>query len=158
MLHGYLRTEITVPIRYIGLYSPSSAFHQRLISMFRFRSRVLYLFLLVDSNLKWIFIIFSWHFLYIFNSVWFMPTSNVILRLCHGSGGWSPAFQCGCSVLRLGQSMSAFGWTKWHWDTFSFEFVGFLPSILFHHCSPYSYSYITWGMNSRPVGGRSSET
>jgi hypothetical protein len=28
--------------------------------------------------------------------------------------------------------------------------------ISFHHGSP--YSYISWGMNSRPVGDRSSET
>jgi hypothetical protein len=32
----------------------------------------------------------------------------------------------------------------------------FLLSILFHHDS--ACSYITWGMNSMPVGGRSSET
>jgi hypothetical protein len=39
-------------------------------------------------------------------------------------------------------------------DFFS-EFFGFLVSVSFH-LSP--CSYITWGMNSRPVGGRSSET
>jgi hypothetical protein len=33
---------------------------------------------------------------------------------------------------------------------------GFLLSVSFHCGSP--YSYIIWGMNSRPVGGYSSET
>jgi hypothetical protein len=33
---------------------------------------------------------------------------------------------------------------------------GFPLSISFHYGSP--CSYITWGMNNRPVGGRSSET
>jgi hypothetical protein len=28
--------------------------------------------------------------------------------------------------------------------------------VSFHHDSP--YSYITWGMNNRPVGGHSSKT
>jgi hypothetical protein len=36
------------------------------------------------------------------------------------------------------------------------EFFGFILSISFHRCSP--YSYIDGGMNNRQVGGRSSET
>jgi hypothetical protein len=32
----------------------------------------------------------------------------------------------------------------------------FLPSISFHYGFP--YSYITWGMNNKPIGGPSSET
>jgi hypothetical protein len=35
--------------------------------------------------------------------------------------------------------------------------IGSFPlSIPFHHC--FTWSYITWGMNNRPLGGRSSET
>jgi hypothetical protein len=40
-------------------------------------------------------------------------------------------------------------------DCFS-ELFGFLLSVSFRHGSP--YSYITWGLNNRSVGGRSSET
>jgi hypothetical protein len=47
-------------------------------------------------------------------------------------------------------------WIKWHWDRVFFEFFGFPLAISFHHDSP--YSYIIWGINNRPVGGRSSET
>jgi hypothetical protein len=39
--------------------------------------------------------------------------------------------------------------TKWPWDRFISEFFGFSLSISFHCGSP--YSYITWGMNNRPV-------
>jgi len=47
-------------------------------------------------------------------------------------------------------------WMKWHWNRFFSEFFGFPLSVSFHRGCP--YSYIIWGMNSRPVGGRSSET
>jgi hypothetical protein len=46
-------------------------------------------------------------------------------------------------------------WTKWHWDKFFSEFIGFRLSISLHHGSP--YSHIIWGMNNRPSGGHSSE-
>jgi hypothetical protein len=36
------------------------------------------------------------------------------------------------------------------------EFFGFTLSVSFHLGSP--CSYITWGMNNRPAGGRSAET
>jgi hypothetical protein len=34
--------------------------------------------------------------------------------------------------------------------------IRFFLSVSFHHISP--YPYLTWGMNNRPFGGRSSET
>jgi hypothetical protein len=39
---------------------------------------------------------------------------------------------------------------------FSLKFFGFPLSLSFHH--GFLCSYITWGMNNRLVGGRSSET
>jgi hypothetical protein len=59
-------------------------------------------------------------------------------------------------------------WTKWHRYRFFSNFFAFpyqyhptdfflfyfMPSL--HHGSP--YSHIIWGMNNRPIGGRSSET
>lgn len=52
--------------------------------------------------------------------------------------------------------MRDLSWTDWHWDrAFSYLF-GFHPSVSFHGGS--SYSYITWGLNSSPVGSRSSQT
>jgi hypothetical protein len=53
-----------------------------------------------------------------------------------------------------GQSMWDL-WTKWHSGRF-LRVIRFPLSISFHRCCP--YVYITWGMNNRPVGGRSSET
>jgi hypothetical protein len=47
-------------------------------------------------------------------------------------------------------------WKKRHWDRHFSEFFGFALPISFHSGPP--YSYIIWGMNKRPVGGRSSET
>jgi hypothetical protein len=47
-------------------------------------------------------------------------------------------------------------WTEWHWDRFLSEFFGFPLSASLHRGSP--YSCITWGMNNRPVSGRSSDT
>jgi hypothetical protein len=44
---------------------------------------------------------------------------------------------------------------KCHSDRFLSQLFGFLP-ISFHCGSP--YAYIAWGINNRPVGGRSSET
>jgi hypothetical protein len=58
--------------------------------------------------------------------------------------------------LRLGQPMWDLWWEKWHWDRLFSEFFGFPLSMSFHRGS--SYSYIIWGMNNMPVGGRSSET
>jgi hypothetical protein len=46
-------------------------------------------------------------------------------------------------------------WTKRHWGSFFSKFFGFSLSISFHLGS---HSYIICGMNSRPVGGCSSET
>jgi hypothetical protein len=40
-------------------------------------------------------------------------------------------------------------------QVFSFEFFSFLQSLSFDRVSP--YTCIVWGMNNRPVGGRSSE-
>jgi hypothetical protein len=54
------------------------------------------------------------------------------------------------------QSMWYSWWKNWHWDRFLSEFFGFPLSLSFHRGSP--YSNISWGMNNRPVGGRSSET
>jgi hypothetical protein len=45
-------------------------------------------------------------------------------------------------------------WTKWHWDSFFLEFLGFLLSISLRRGS--LCSYVKWEMNNRPVGGRSS--
>jgi hypothetical protein len=39
----------------------------------------------------------------------------------------------------------------WHWDRFFFEFFGFPLSISFQ-------LFITWEINNRPDGSRSSET
>jgi hypothetical protein len=39
---------------------------------------------------------------------------------------------------------------------FSLRVLRFYTINIFHHGS--TYSYITWGMNKKPVGGRSSET
>jgi hypothetical protein len=47
-------------------------------------------------------------------------------------------------------------WTKQYCERFAADFFGFLPPILLHRSS--AYSYITWGMNNRPGGGCSSET
>jgi hypothetical protein len=47
-------------------------------------------------------------------------------------------------------------WTKWQWGRSFSEFFGFPLSISFHRRSP--CSNITWGMNNRPGGVRSSET
>jgi hypothetical protein len=44
---------------------------------------------------------------------------------------------------------------KWQWDSFFFQILLFSP-ILFHRDSPHSYT--VWGMSTRIVGGRSSET
>jgi hypothetical protein len=38
------------------------------------------------------------------------------------------------------------------------RFLRVLRSFCQHHSNGSAYSYIIWGMNSRPVGGRSSET
>jgi hypothetical protein len=46
-------------------------------------------------------------------------------------------------------------WTKRHWDRFFSKFIGFPLSVSFHLGPP--YSYVVWGMNTRPVGGHSSE-
>jgi hypothetical protein len=62
----------------------------------------------------------------------------------------------GSSGSRSSQSMCNLWRTKWHWDRFYSELFGLPLSVPFRHNSP--YSYITWGMKSRPVGGRSSET
>jgi hypothetical protein len=75
-------------------------------------------------------------------------------RPCHGSGRYSPASHPGGPGSLSGQSMWGFWWTKWHLDWVFSEFFGFPLSITFNCCFP--SSYITWGMNSRPVGGRSS--
>jgi hypothetical protein len=45
---------------------------------------------------------------------------------------------------------------KWHWNKLLYEFFGFLLSTSFHRGS--AYSYITWEMNNRPLGGSSSDT
>jgi hypothetical protein len=45
---------------------------------------------------------------------------------------------------------------NWRWDRFFSEFIGYALSKSLHRGSP--YSYITWGTNNRPIGGRSSET
>jgi hypothetical protein len=47
-------------------------------------------------------------------------------------------------------------WRKWHWDRFISQFFGCPLSTSFHSGS--SCSCIIWGMNNRPVAGRSSET
>jgi hypothetical protein len=45
---------------------------------------------------------------------------------------------------------------KWHWDTFLAKFFGCRLLLLFHR--GYPYSDMIWGMNNKPVSGRSSET
>jgi hypothetical protein len=49
-----------------------------------------------------------------------------------------------------------FLWTKWHWDRLFSEFFGF--SCQYHSTMALAlHTYITWGMNNKPVGGSSSE-
>jgi hypothetical protein len=54
-----------------------------------------------------------------------------------------------------GQSMWDLWWTEWHWDMpFSRVFRCSTVSII----PPWHSIHIVWGMNGKPVGGRSSET
>jgi hypothetical protein len=47
--------------------------------------------------------------------------------------------------------------TKWRWNRIVYEFFGISLSVSFHRW-PSPYSYITWRMNNRLIGGFSSET
>jgi hypothetical protein len=47
-------------------------------------------------------------------------------------------------------------WIKWHWNILFSEFFSFPLSVLFHRGSV--CSYIVWGMKSRHVGCRTSQT
>jgi hypothetical protein len=71
--------------------------------------------------------------------------------------------EAGCHVTGLShlggrgsipdQSMWDLWWTEYHWDMFYPAFFGFTVLLSFH-CGAL-YSCIFWGMNNRPVGGRS---
>jgi hypothetical protein len=63
--------------------------------------------------------------------------------------------RCGGRSSSQSQSILDLWWINWHWQKFFFEFFCFTLLKLFTGAV---YSYITWGLNNRPVGGRSSET
>jgi hypothetical protein len=72
---------------------------------------------------------------------------------------WLRRLVAGLSSQRPGfapQSEFYLSWVNRHWDTFSSKFFCFSLSVSFHRGCP--CSYIIWGMNNRPSGGRSSET
>jgi hypothetical protein len=79
-----------------------------------------------------------------------------LTRNCHGSGGYSPASHRGGPDSRPGRSVWGLWWTVRHCYRVFSEFFGFYLSILFHRGSP--YSYVTSGVNNKPVVVRSSET
>jgi hypothetical protein len=68
----------------------------------------------------------------------------------------SPASHRGGPGSGPGQFMWNLWLTKWHCDEYLSQVFSIFLSISFHCGSP--LSYIIWGMNNRPVKGRSSES
>jgi hypothetical protein len=75
--------------------------------------------------------------------------STVSIRHIRGEPWLRPASHRGGLGSLPGQCMWELWWTKWHWDRFFSEIFSFRLSISFYCGSP--CSYITWGMNNRPV-------
>jgi hypothetical protein len=59
----------------------------------------------------------------------------------------------GKSGFALGSVMWDLWWTMWHLNRFFFTFSSFLCQ---YHSTMAPHSYITWGVNNRPVGDRRS--